>query len=152
RCDFGFQPWQARRNFRSVRFLVQAALSALFPFEMFHSIRDVNLIAINTGLHQRAIQQLARRPHEWLSLKIFFVAGLLSDKKQQRPPGPRAKYRLSGSLPEVTCLAFLCLGLKSTQRTSFHSVHSSLAHTLQIRPIAPPGQEGWLRRSRRRGG
>jgi len=95
---------------------VQAALATLFPFEMFNHIRDVNLLAVNTGLFQCAVQQLASGADEGLSLKIFIVSGLLSDQKKRGLPGALTKYGLSGMLPKITSFTVLCCGLKSTNR------------------------------------
>ena len=114
--DFRFQPWQASGNLRGVRFLVQAPLSTLFKFKMFNDIGDVNLLAVNTGLFQCAVQQLTGGPDEWLSLKIFVVPGLLSDEEKMGLPGTLTKYGLSRMLPQITCFTVLCSGLKSTKR------------------------------------
>jgi hypothetical protein len=95
---------------------VQAPLSTLFEFKMFNDVRNVNLLAVHTGLLQCAVQQLAHGPDEWISMKIFVVPGLLSDKQKMGLPGTRTKYGLSRMLPQITCFAVLHGGFKCAKR------------------------------------
>jgi hypothetical protein len=51
---------------------MDAALPARFPLEMFDSIRDVNLVAIDPRFLERAFKESARRPDKWFSRQILF--------------------------------------------------------------------------------
>jgi hypothetical protein len=47
---------------------------------MFHHVREINLIALDSGLRQSLVEELARRPHEGFAREVFVVSGLLADK------------------------------------------------------------------------
>lgn len=78
--DLGFEPGTASRNFRGVRFFVDAAFATRFPLEMFDDIGDVSLRTINAGFCERVVKQSAGGTDEGFALEILFVAWLLADK------------------------------------------------------------------------
>ena len=61
-CDLGFKPGTAGSDFQGVRFLVDPAFAARFPFEMFDNIGDVGLFALDAGCFQGVIEQTAGSP------------------------------------------------------------------------------------------
>ncbi len=81
--DFGFQPGTARADFAGVRLRVDATLTARLPFEVFDDVGDVDGFAIDAGLFQRSIEQLARGSDEGMAGQILRVARLLADQHQR---------------------------------------------------------------------
>src|SRR3954453_6850376 len=106
-----FHPWATRRDFARVRFLVNAPFAARLPFEMLHRVRHVDVVAIDLGFLERAIEQLAGWPDERLSGEILLVAWLLAQEQQLRPLRTFAEDGLRSELIEMTSGARLCRGL-----------------------------------------
>ena len=67
---------------RGVRLLVDAPLAARLPLEVLHDVGDVDGGAIDAGLRERAVEQLAGRADERMAGEIFRVARLLADQHQ----------------------------------------------------------------------
>src|SRR5262245_60894988 len=86
-CDFLREPWPARGDFAFDGLLVQTPLTAWFPFEMLHCVRDVYVAAFDTRIGERAIQHLSGRPDEGATFEIFLVAGLFADHENRRRRG-----------------------------------------------------------------
>src|SRR5581483_5725678 len=80
--NFRIEPRTARRDLRRVRFLVNAALAARLPFEMLDDVGDVDRRAIDAGVDERAIEQLAGRADERVAGEVFLIARLLADQHQ----------------------------------------------------------------------
>ena len=76
--NLSFQPWAAGCYFQRVWLLVQPNLSARLPFEVLHSIGDVDLAPIDPRRLEAFIEQLAGRSDKRLPLLVFAIAGLLS--------------------------------------------------------------------------
>jgi hypothetical protein len=51
---------------------------------MFDSVRNVYIRTVNARVFERAVQQAAGWPDEWLSGEIFLVAGLLAHHDDAR--------------------------------------------------------------------
>jgi hypothetical protein len=49
-------------------------LSWADPLEVFYDIGDVDLVAVDASLFQRAIQQRSRRTHEWTASEVLAIA------------------------------------------------------------------------------
>lgn len=64
RFDLSDQPRLARLISRSCGFLCIRCLPRRLPFKMFHGVDDVYRFAIDSGRHQRLIQQSPRGPDE----------------------------------------------------------------------------------------
>ena len=64
RRDFALEPPAARGDLARIRLLVDAPFSARLILEVLHRIGDVKRGAIETGLGDRAIEQLAGRADE----------------------------------------------------------------------------------------
>src|SRR4051812_2912860 len=76
---FGPEPWLACGDLAIRRLLMDASLAALFEFEMFNGVGDVDIFTIDACLIESLVQDPARRPDKRFAGKILFVAGLLSD-------------------------------------------------------------------------
>src|SRR5260370_21337044 len=81
---FSLQPRTACGDFGVGGLLVNATLAALFEFEMFDCVRNVHIRTVDARVFERAVQQTAGRPDEWLSGEIFLVAGLLAHNDDAR--------------------------------------------------------------------
>lgn len=104
--NFRVEPWTTGGDFGGVRFLVDAAFSARFPFEMLHGIRDVHFLAIDAGILEGFVEKLSSGADEWFAFEIFLTAGLLADENYFRlRTAAFAENRLSGVLPEITRFA-----------------------------------------------
>jgi hypothetical protein len=84
---------------------VDAAFAARFPFEMLHNVRHINGRAIDSGLLERAVEQLSRRADERMPSKILGVPRLLADQHDFGPLRPFTEYGLRAALVEVAGLA-----------------------------------------------
>src|SRR3954447_21825256 len=104
-CDLGIEPGTARRDLTGVRLLVDPPLAARLPFEVLDDIGDVDGGAIDAGVDEGAIEQLAGRSDEGMAAQVFVVARLLADEHQLRPFPAFAKHRLRAAQPEVARLA-----------------------------------------------
>ncbi len=82
------QPRTACADFAGARCLVQPPCGAAVPrpFEMFDGVGHVDLVAIDAGGLERAIEQQPGRSHEWMTRAIFGVARLLADRRTVSPP------------------------------------------------------------------
>ncbi len=58
--------------------------AARFPFEMLDRVRDVNRVAVDPRLLQRAIEELSGRTDEWLAAQVLLVARLLAEQHHRR--------------------------------------------------------------------
>ena len=59
--DFVLEPWEAGSDLAGVRRFVDAAFRAriLRPLEMLHRVRDVDVVTVDPGNIERAVEQLA---------------------------------------------------------------------------------------------
>src|SRR5260370_38398320 len=103
--QFLFQPRTARCDFARVRLLMNPAFSAGLPFEVLHSVRDVNLRPIDSSVRERAIHNFASRTYEWFARDIFVIARLLANQHHRYALGTFAKNRLGRSLVQMTSSA-----------------------------------------------
>src|ERR1700760_4400587 len=78
-----FQPRTASCDFHRVWLLVQPNLSPRLPFEMLHSIGDVDFAPIDPRRLEAFIKKLTSRADKWLPLLVFAVAGLFSYQKNR---------------------------------------------------------------------
>ena len=78
------------------------AFPARLPFEMFHCIRDVNFLAINSRFFQRLVHDFPSGPDERFTLLIFVIARLFPDQHDRRVFRTFAKHGLCGPLIEMT--------------------------------------------------
>jgi hypothetical protein len=91
RLDFRFEPGPARADLLRVRLLVQASFATPHPPEVLDRVRHVDATAIDSGLLQGTVEQLACRPDKGMTLDVFLVARLLADQHE---------LGVLGSLPE----------------------------------------------------
>lgn len=82
-----------------------AALALQFPFEMFDRVGDIHFLSADPSLFQCLVQNAPRRSDKRMSLQIFLIAGLLSDKENVCMSGAFAKHRLCCMLIEVATSA-----------------------------------------------
>src|SRR6185312_5913916 len=99
--ELGLEPRAARGQLARVGLLVQPSLAAGLPFEVLHGIGDVDLVAIDTGGHQRLVQEPSRRPDERVALPVLLIAGLLTDEHDARVTRPLAEHGLRRASIEV---------------------------------------------------
>jgi len=78
---------------------MQANFPAGHKFEMFDRAGDVNLLAVDAGLGQSAVEHLSRWSYERFSGEVFLVAGLFADQHDSRVRRAFAKYGLGRILP-----------------------------------------------------
>src|SRR5215211_4278232 len=92
--QFRFQPGTACCYFTRVRFLMNSAFPARFPFEVFHRVADVNLRTINTSLLEGAVHDFPSRAHEGFTRDIFVITRLFTNQHYSRAFRTFAKYSL----------------------------------------------------------
>src|SRR5438270_725284 len=103
--DLRFQPGPAGTHLPGVWLLVQPALAPPGPAKVLDGVGDVDAPAVDAGLLQTPLQQLARRAHKGLALKVLLVARLLADQHQPSMFGALAEHRLGRVGPKVAGLA-----------------------------------------------
>src|SRR6266496_6851957 len=74
RAQLRFEPWPAGFDLRSARLLVNPSFAAGLPLEVLHCIRDVDLIAWDTRIVERLIEQCPGRADERFALPILLIA------------------------------------------------------------------------------
>ena len=79
------QPRAAGHHFALRRCLVQAALAAQLVLEVAHGVGQIELGAVDAGLGQGLVEQLAGGADERQAGQVLAVAGLLADQHQRRP-------------------------------------------------------------------
>ena len=87
-------------------------LAALLELEMLHSIRDVYVVAVDTGVSESTVQETARRSQEGAFRKVFFIAGLLAnhDDVGRRRPFAQTRPASHGGRGHIPCtIGRLCL-------------------------------------------
>ena len=99
------QPRPAGGDLLEIRLLVDPALASRLPVEVFHDVRDVHLVAVDAGLVQRPVEQLAGRADERPPLDVLPIARLFADEYDLRLGGALAEDRLGCPLPEVATAA-----------------------------------------------
>src|SRR3989442_1966423 len=80
RRDLGLHPGAAGRELAQTRRLVDAALAALAELGVLDRVRDIEPLAVQAHLDQRAVEHLARRANERRALQILLIAWLLADE------------------------------------------------------------------------
>jgi hypothetical protein len=100
-----FQPRTAGGDFARVWFLMNASFATRFPFEMLHRVRDVNLLAIDSGFFERAIHNFSRRSDKRFAGHILVIAGLLPDQHNRCALPAFAKNGLRSPFVKMTSRA-----------------------------------------------
>ncbi len=108
--DFGVEPRATGGNFVAIWLLMDAPFATRFPLEMFHDIGDVNFGTVHASFIECGVKKFSGRADKWLSLLIFLVAGLFTDKEDSRFAGAFAENGLRGSFVKVAGFAFLGAG------------------------------------------
>src|SRR4051812_1863092 len=60
------------------------AFAARFPLEVLHRVRDVNLLAVDSGILQGAVEDFSSRADEWFARDIFLITWLFPEQHQYR--------------------------------------------------------------------
>src|SRR5438093_2038706 len=102
--NLSIEPRPARRNLAGVRFLVNASLAARLPLEVLDDVGDVDRGAIDAGVLERAIEQLAGRSDERMSREVFGIARLLADEHELSFAPAFAEDGLRASLVQIASL------------------------------------------------
>lgn len=102
--DLVLEPREARAHFAGARRLVQSSRTARVarPFEVLDGIRHVDVVAVDTGCVQRAVEQLARRADERMAGFVFRVTGLFADEHHS---SARRTFAENGLRPELEEIA-----------------------------------------------
>ena len=90
-----------------IRPLVQAALTTQLVLEVLHRIGDECLLSRNAGVIERLVEHSPGRTDERQAGQILFVAGLLADQHDRRPPRALPGHRLGGVAVERTAPAIV---------------------------------------------
>ncbi len=80
--EFGVEPGAAGGDFAGAGLLVDAALAARLPFEMLDGIGDVDVVAIDAGVGEAAIEKKSGGADKRRAFAVFTVAGLLADEDE----------------------------------------------------------------------
>src|SRR5262249_19762188 len=80
-------------------------LATQHELEVLDRVRDVERVAVETGLPERAVEHLAGRADERSVAEIFLVAGLLADEHDARVGGTASEHGLRGLPEKRTALA-----------------------------------------------
>jgi len=82
------------------------ALPTRLPFEVFHRVRDVNFLAINSRFFEGLIHDFSSGSNEGFTLLIFVIARLLADQHDRCVFRAFAKHGLCSPLVKMTRFAF----------------------------------------------
>ena len=107
--DLLLEPRLAGANLTGARGLVDASFRARVarPLEVLHGVRDVDVVAVDSGGVERVIEQLAGWSDEGPSRLVLLIAGLFSDDHHARGSRPFAEHRLGAELEQIAALASL---------------------------------------------
>lgn len=72
--ELAFEPLMTGADLQLARLLVNAPFAARLEFEVFDGIRHVRRLAVDRGIRQRAVLELAGWPDERLAGAVFLVA------------------------------------------------------------------------------
>ena len=92
--DLGFEPRKTGGDFHRAGLAVDPPCAARHPFEMLDGIGDVGLAAVDPGLDETAVEQLAGGADKRMAGEVLGVARLLADKHDARPLRPLAEHGL----------------------------------------------------------
>src|SRR4029077_19791902 len=107
KAQLRFQPRAAGCDLARIWFLMNSAFPARLPFEMFHRVRDINLLAINSRFFQRPVHDFSSWSHERFTLLIFVIAGLFANQHDRRVIRAFTKDGLRGPLVEMARRTFV---------------------------------------------
>src|SRR5580698_6369432 len=105
--DLSLKPWAAGGDFFRVRLLVNSEFAARGGLEVLDDIRDVDALALNSGLGQSFVQQLSSRAHERPPFEVFAIAGLLTYEHNFGSWCAFTQHRLRGALPQIAAATLL---------------------------------------------
>ena len=97
-------PLPARRDLLGVRLLVQADLPLRLPLEVLHRVRHVHVAAVDLGLDEGPVEELARRADERVPGLVLQIAGNLTHQHQIGVLGPFPEHGLGAELVQVARL------------------------------------------------
>ena len=103
-------PPAAGVDLRPARLGMDAALAARLELEVLDGVGDVSRLAIDAGVAEGAVEQLAGGTDERAAGKILLIAGLLADEHQRRIERPLAEHGLCRRAVERTARARLGFG------------------------------------------
>ncbi len=78
------------------------ALATRLPFEMLHRVGDINIVTIDPGFAESAVEKLSRRADEQLPSEILLIARLLAQKHDRRALRTFTKHGLRSELVQMT--------------------------------------------------
>ena len=103
-CDLVDEPREAGAYFGAVRRLVNASLRSCFarPLEVFYGVGDVDIVAVDAGRLECAIEQAAGGSDERASGAVLCISGLFADDEQRRAGWSFAENGLSAERVQMT--------------------------------------------------
>lgn len=116
RSELRIEPGPAGGNFAGAGFLVDAALAARLPFEMFRHIGHIDFFAVNAGFDQGSVQKSPGRPDKGFAAQIFVVPRLLTNQHDLRARAAFAENSLSRIFPRRTIATALSLSSQFFKR------------------------------------
>ena len=75
---FGIKPRATGVYFGGVWLVMNTALAARLPLEMFHNIGKVHCVAIDSNALKRFVQDSASWAHKWFAREVLIVARLFA--------------------------------------------------------------------------
>lgn len=102
--DLVGEPGETRAHFGPIGRLVNASLRSCFagPLEVFYGVGDVDVVAVDAGRLERAVEQPASRSDERASGAVLGVSGLFTDDEQRCAGGSFAENGLGAERVQVT--------------------------------------------------
>ncbi len=137
---FRLPPALTRFDFAGVGLLVQPALSAWLPLEVFDGVGHITLRPIDAGVGEGAIQQFSRRPNKRSARQILLITRLLADKDNLGRSRSFAEDGLRSMTIEIARFTTLRLALEQRKTRGLFRVrgrHHLAQHFASARPFAP---------------
>lgn len=93
--QLSIKPGTASVHFADRGLLVQPKFATWFPLEVLHSVRDVNLFAIDPRFRQTAVQKHASRADKRATSNVFLISRLLANHHQSGSLASTAPFHLA---------------------------------------------------------
>jgi len=71
------------------------------PLKMLHDVRDVNFVAVDTGLHKGLVEYFSRRANKRMAREIFLISRLFAYEQDRCLGRSFSEHCLRGIFPEI---------------------------------------------------
>lgn len=105
-----------------VRPLVDPPFASLPPLEVLDGVRQIHVLDVDAGFHERLAQEAAGRADEGFALTILDIPRLFADEHDAGVARTRAKHGLRGALPQIAPPAALGLALQAGESARTWSI------------------------------